>query len=71
MVKGFYVRKKSLLESVENQILEADEKSLEQAKSGATNPDWTTTIMWQNGGDWSREKYTSENADHYIQWRTR
>jgi hypothetical protein len=51
--------------------MEADEKSLEQAKSGATNPDWTTTIMWQNGGDWSREKYTSENADHYIQWRTR
>jgi hypothetical protein len=71
VVKGFYARKKSLLESVENQTMEADEKSLEQAKSGATNPDWTTTIMWQNGGDWSREKYTSENADHYIQWRTR
>jgi len=71
VVKGFYARKKFLLESVENQTMEADEKSLEQAKSGATNPDWTTTIMWQNGGDWSREKYTSENADHYIQWRTR
>ena len=71
VVKGFYDRKKTLLEGVENQVLESDEKSLEQAKTGATNPDWTTTIMWQNGGDWSREKYTSDNADHYIQWRTR
>lgn len=71
IVKAFQERKKSIFESVENQALEADEKSLEQAKLGATNPDWTSTILWQNGVDWNRDKYTSESATHYIQWRTR
>lgn len=71
IIKDFYNRKKAILETVENQAMESDEKSIEQAKSGATNPDWTSAIMWQNGGDWSRERFTSENADHFIQWRTR
>lgn len=71
VIKEFYNRKKAILETVENQVMESDEKSIEQAKSGATNPDWTSAIMWQNGGDWSRERFTSENADHFIQWRTR
>ena len=71
IVKEFYTRKTSVLESVENSSIDADEKSMEQARSGATNPDWTSAIMWQNGGDWSREKYTGENANQFIQWRTR
>lgn len=71
IVKDFYDRKKIILETVENQVIEDDEKSLAQAKMGATNPDWTSAIMWQNGDEWSREKFTSESAEHYIQWRTR
>jgi tetratricopeptide (TPR) repeat protein len=71
IVKDFYDRKKSILETVENQVMDSDEKSLEQASSGATNPEWTSVILWQNGSDWNRQKYTSETAEHYIQWRTR
>jgi hypothetical protein len=71
IVKDFYVRKKAIIEGVESMALEADEKSMEQAKIGATNPDWTAAILWQNGGEWSREKFTSEAASHFIQWHTR
>ena len=71
VVNDFKNRKKAIMEGIESMTLDADEKSLEQARSGATNPDWTSAIMWQNGVEWNNEKYTGENANHYIQWHTR
>jgi hypothetical protein len=71
IVKKFHGRKKEIIESAENLTLELDEKSYELAKSGSTNPAWTTAIMWQNGGDWSSERFTSEAASHFIQWHIR
>lgn len=70
-VASFKSRKKSVIESVEKATIESDEKSLEQAKSGATNPDWTAAIMWQNGSDWSHPKFTSDSTGHFIQWHAR
>jgi hypothetical protein len=71
IVKKFHGRKKEIIESAENLTLELDEKSYELVKSGSTNPAWTTAIMWQNGGDWSSERFTSEAASHFIQWHIR
>ncbi len=71
IIKDFYARKKEILEGVDALALEADEKSAEQAKIGATNPEWTAAIMWQNGGQWSQEKFSGEAASHFIQWHTR
>ncbi len=71
IVNDFNSRKKAIMEGIESMTLEADEKALEQARAGATNPDWTSAIMWQNGVEWNNEKYTGENANHYIQWHTR
>jgi hypothetical protein len=70
-VTSFRNRKKTIIEAVDNLVLESDEKSLEQAKAGATNPDWTTAIMWQNGNDWSHPKFTSDTSGHFIQWHAR
>jgi hypothetical protein len=70
-IKDFYARKKEILESVDAIALESDEKSAEQARLGATNPDWTAAIMWQNGGQWSQDKFSGEDASHFIQWHTR
>ena len=71
VANDFKARKKAIMEGIESMTLDADEKSLEQARSGATNPDWTSAIMWQNGVEWNKEKYTGENANHFIQWHTR
>jgi hypothetical protein len=68
IVKKFYARKKEIIEWADSLSLELDEKSFGLAKSGATNPAWTTAIMWQNGGEWSHESFTSEAASHFIQW---
>lgn len=70
-VNEFVNRKKSIIETVENITIESDEKSLEQARMGATNPDWTSTIMWQNGNEWNKAKFTSETAGQFIQWHAR
>ena len=70
-VKEFTSRKKAIVETVENLTIESDEKSLEQVRSGATNPDWTSAILWQNGAEWSKAKFTSDSAAHFIQWHAR
>jgi hypothetical protein len=70
-VTTFQNRKKSIIESVEKQIIETDEKALELANSGSTNPEWTTAILWQNGGDWSHPRFTEESMGHFIQWQAR
>lgn len=67
-VKSFKDRKQSIIETVENIILESDEKSLEQARVGATNPEWTSAILWQNGGEWTKSKSTDDSGSLYIQW---
>ncbi len=70
-VASFRNRKKSVIDTVERLIVESDEKSLEQAKSGSTNPEWNTAIMWKIGNDWSHPKFTSETTGHFIQWHAR
>jgi hypothetical protein len=71
IISNFNTRKKSTLESVDALAMEADEKSMEQANSGATNPEWTAAILWQNGGQWSQEMFSGAAATHFIQWQTR
>jgi hypothetical protein len=68
-VQTFKSRKKSILETVEQRILQADERSLTEAKAGATNPDWTGAILWQNSTEWYSERVTGDTGKGFIQWR--
>ena len=71
IVKAFQTRKNSILDTVNNSSLEADQKSVEQARLGSTNPDWTSTILLESGRDASAESFTRETANHFIQWHAK
>jgi TolA-binding protein len=70
VVSVFSARKEAIVDTVNNLTLESDEKSVAQARAGATNPDWTASILLQASDDASAESFTRETANHYIQWHT-
>jgi hypothetical protein len=69
-VKAFNARKQSIIETVDNRNLQADERSATEARASATVPDWTAAILWQNSSEWYSEKLTGETGNGYIQWRS-
>ncbi len=71
VVKDFTTRKTAILDSANSASLAADEKSVELARLGSSNPDWTSAILLQSGRDASAESFTRETANHYIQWHTK
>ncbi|MCX6123938.1 MAG: hypothetical protein NTV34_04205, partial [Proteobacteria bacterium] len=68
MVKGFLARKKSIIDTVDAKGLAADDRSLQEANGGSTNPEWTGSILWQNASDWQSERVSGETGNGYIQW---
>jgi tetratricopeptide (TPR) repeat protein len=70
IVQPFLNRKKSILEAADTVALEADEKSVAEANAGATNPDWTGAILWQNLSDWQSVKVVGETGVGYLQWNS-
>jgi TolA-binding protein len=71
VVLDFTTRKTAILDSANSASLAADEKSVELARLGSSNPDWTSAILLQSGRDASAESFTRETANHFIQWHTK
>ncbi len=67
-VNAFLARKKQIFETVQGRVLAADERAVQQAKAGATNPEWTGPIMWQSESDWQPARVSGETGNGYIQW---
>ncbi|MCX6119405.1 MAG: hypothetical protein NT027_17850, partial [Proteobacteria bacterium] len=68
LVQSFNLRKKSIIETAERKVILADERSLVEAKAGATNPDWTGAILWQNSAEWQSDRVTGEAGNGFVQW---
>lgn len=69
-VQAFQARKRSIIDTVDAKSLSADERAVQQANAGATNPDWTGAILWQNAADWQAERVSGETGNGYIQWHS-
>lgn len=67
-VNAFLNRKRQIFETVQGRVLAADERAEQQAKAGATNPNWTGSIMWQSQSDWQPARVSGETGNGYIQW---
>ena len=67
-INAFLARKKQIFDTVQNRVMAADEKAEVQAKSGATNPEWTGAIMWQSESDWQPARVSGETGNGFIQW---
>jgi hypothetical protein len=67
-VSAFLNRKKSIINTADQRSIAADERSLVEAKAGATHPDWTAAILWQNSTEWNSERVSGETGNGFIQW---
>lgn len=70
-VERFRSHKTNAVYELTRTVRAADERAEALVEQGATNPDWTQTILWHNSADWSLTRVTGETGSGYIQWNYR
>ena len=67
-VDKFQSRKQSIIDGLGKDEVGYNQKAYATVKLGATNPDWTQQILWENSTDWNFDRITGETGNGYIQF---
>ncbi len=70
-VKAFAARKDSIENYLTQEIETADNRSVQVLAEGASSPEWTEQILWQNATDWNFSRLSGQTSNGFIQWQER
>ena len=68
IVKAFDKKKTFIINTLSNESVSSDQKSLKLAEKGYTNPEWIDQVYWQNSSDMNFERVSGETGRAYVQW---